>query len=1362
MVQRRLATVLACDVSGFSRLMGRDDEGTLRRFERHQSLIGQVLAQHGGRPFGAAGDSLLAEFESPVAAVRCAVDMQLALHDVESAQIEGERMRWRIGINLGDVMVEGDRLVGDGVNVAVRLESLARPGGICLSASVAEHVREHVQLDFEDLGRQRLKNIARPVQAFRIPLPSDLDPAPPYRGLLPFDLGEAALFHGRNRAIAETLERLSRRAQEGSAFLLVYGASGVGKSSLVRAGLIPALLRPGAVPQTDRWLWCAMRPSGARTPLAALAAALGGTEALGGLGLAAPEIEEIVARLADADVQALARLQAVTQGGRIRLLLLVDQFEELLSDRALAEEARLGFVTALSGLAGSGVAWVVATMRSDFYHRCSEIPGLADLKDGLGSYELLPPTAAEIGQIIREPARRAGLRFEHTVEDGRLDDLLHHDAVRDRVPLPLLSFTLAGLHAAAGDQRQLAFADYRALGGFEGAIAKRAEDVVRGLPPAVAEALPAVLRALVTLGPGDTVTARAARYAEVAAAPERSALIDALVAARLLVLDSGGGEETEVRLAHEALTTHWPRAREQIQADRELMTIGASLDIDLERWERAGRSTDLLLPAGRRLAEAQELLELRRDEVKPAVAAFVGASRALRENAARRSLRRLRLLAGGMAALALASGWLAWSATMAEREAERSRGLAAEALQRAGAERDRAEAANSRLIAQRALEAMEAAEPDLALALALRALPRAIGQPGLGPDTQQAGRALLEAVAAHRRLAVLDDHAGVAEDAAFSPDGRFVATANEDGRLLIWEIATGRLHAELAKLPVLVRRLAYSADGRHIAGAAWDQAIHVWDVQAGTERFVLRGHTDKVVSAAFSPDGSRIVSASLDGTARLWDALTGEPVAVMAPGDGFLWSAKFDPAGLRIATAAENGMVRFWDGWTGAPAGELRAHDKRIWDVAYSPDGRRLATASHDNTARLWDITDLKLRARLQGHEDWVLSAAFSPDGRQLATSSADRTVRLWDVATAASVGVVRGHRQRVWAVEFDPRGQTVVTASQDGTTQLWDVSSWQLPLAVLGLDGIGASTLAFDHEAATLAIGMADGAVRLWDVGRGVELARLVGDGQPIAALQFAGGGMVVAAADGRVRLLRLPALEPLGELAAGGPLRTAAFGPDAGLLALGREDGTVELWELASRQRQAELRTGGNAPVDLAFGASDAELAGISRGGAAWTWDIAGGVERSRTALGDGGSTILVGAGRPLALVQAGRTLRIVDPAGGHAETALDLPAGGLTSLAVAGKRVALGTAGGETILLDYPSKAEIGTFKGHQGPVTAIALSEDGGFLATASTDGTVRIWSAPPWRDFAELLAHGQAILPAGAQEQLRQELIPGLD
>jgi hypothetical protein len=331
--------------------------------------------------------------------------------------------------------------------------------------------------------------------------------------------------------------------------------------------------------------------------------------------------------------------------------LLIDQLEELFTLELVDDEAREGFIALLSALAGSGLVWVLATMRSDFYHHCGALPALAELAREQGQYHLLPPERVEIGQMIRLPARAAGLVFEADRDSGiDLADLIEDAAARDPAALPLLEFTLHELYERRGEGRLLTFESYNALGGLEGALAQYAEETFADLTPAVQEALPAVLTALVTVDPREPRPAAAKRVprATVASTPERETLLDAFVGARLIIADQADDIQV-VRVAHEALLEHWPRLQAWLRENREFLQSRARIEEATERWDQEGRDSDYLFGEGKPLAEAEDLLTRHRPDLSDRVIEFIQAS----VTKGRRKQRRLRMVAIASTALSI-------------------------------------------------------------------------------------------------------------------------------------------------------------------------------------------------------------------------------------------------------------------------------------------------------------------------------------------------------------------------------------------------------------------------------------------------------------------------------------------------------------------------------------------------------------------------------------------------------------------------------------------------------------------------------------------------------------------------------------
>jgi eukaryotic-like serine/threonine-protein kinase len=572
---------------------------------------------------------------------------------------------------------------------------------------------------FRDLGDfdQKIDRLLRNWVALNIPRgavwPIDIKGSP-FRGLEPFDAKHADVFCGRGRKILRAVDELVTAARRDKPFLLIPGASGAGKSSLMRAGIAPRLTRPGAVDGVDVWRTAMMRPGA--NAMQALASALfvtadkGQNDDPGGFGKALPElgkgpsrspnrlanlfarepdwaVEQIIAALDD--VAAEEALRRKCKQCQVNLLLLVDQFEDIFASAATPEQ-RTAFANLIAAFINTRRIWVVATLRGDMYERMITERAFIALKDMGGQFDLAPPGPDELDEIIHRSAEAAGLRYEHG-SGGRLDDRLLHDAAVENA-LPLLQFVLNLLFEKCYTHQQsttLTTAAYEQIGGLDGAINQMAEMALavlvrpgqdvrdpfqKGIQDDIAKTinpiLERLLRALtVSAGPqqrrtgaggASTLTGRLASIDEAVRDESTRRLVDALLQARILLAPQTK-QGSWLRIAHERVLTSWTRARELIDRNREFFRIRDYIEDQRARWEESGRRRELLIPPGVPIVQAEEKVRQFPNEFLSTSRAFVAAS-------GRRARRRQQwtaaaaIIFGILALTASAFGLLAYAA----------------------------------------------------------------------------------------------------------------------------------------------------------------------------------------------------------------------------------------------------------------------------------------------------------------------------------------------------------------------------------------------------------------------------------------------------------------------------------------------------------------------------------------------------------------------------------------------------------------------------------------------------------------------------------------------------------------------------
>lgn len=1187
----------------------------------------------------------------------------------------------------------------------------------------------------------------RPVSVF-----DDIDPNTipnPFKGLEAFQQTDARFFFGREALVRKALSNI--RDDVEVRFLAVVGASGSGKSSLVRAGMIPQIRSGSVIPGSEAWRVAILSPGS--QPVTALATRL--TPLID--SESNPEAVEAALRNSDRSLHDLSEQIMRDAPASARLLLLIDQFEEVFTRASDAERDPFIRLIRTAAVQPKGRTQVLITMRADFFDRIGSYPDLAELFEQENMLIVTEMTAANLLRSIEGPAQAVGLTYEDGLAQRILDDVR-----RQPGSLPLLQYALKALYEKRAGRR-LTHAAYDAIGGMQRALAGHAETIYSRLPPDQQDLMRRLLLRLVEISERGEPTRRRVDREELnfaGVSPQNvQDVLDLLTApeSRLLIAsreirvsgDMSAAPTTWIEVSHEALIREWDRLRDWIDENIEGLRYGSELLKAAADWNNSDRDPAYLL-TGTRLMHAEEWLPtadanaLQREFVRASIEQRNRQMAEQREQAERelmyqrRAAARLRAFVGVLLmSLVVAIGLIVFA--LAERaRAEENARLAEANAARAEANAAEAQAnaaqASSFALAASADRALADNNGDLALGLAVEAL-RAFD-----PPPPQSRLTMADVAFAPGTRRVFTGHTGALNAVAYNPLGGFALSAGGDGRVRVWDVDTGATLATLADPQVRsVSALAIRADGQQALAGSDNGVITIWDLTT----FTLAGrmaerHSAPVNALAYSPttgDSSPQIALSVanDGTMILWDVDSGAVTRRLRGHTGPVTDAAFHPQDGRIIASVSRGDRRliFWDASTGQSIQELTLVNP-LQSLAFNPTGTLIAVGQSSGQIDLWNVQpparmvqDRRAVAgdprTYSGHsresQNLVRGLTFSPSGTLLASGSTDGQIIVWEAATGRLLLTFNGHVEEVRSLSFSPDSLRLLSGARDRTLRLWDLRSAAIAHDYSGHER-GAVIGAFAPDGWTLVSGASDGTVRLWDLASRRAYQELTGFTTRVLSVDMtADGRYVIASADS----------------ASPAPEAETDAGDTPGILPL---NPSVIVWDAHTGQPVAALPQQPGAIHSLKILPGGAQVVTAGRDGAVVLWDLMTLTEVRRFAPAPGdtmAAQFAVNVSADGMRVAAGGTdqvVRLWDVASGALLGELRGHNFAIRALGFApdGSQLVSGAIRGELIIWPLDNPDELRRFEGHTQTITSASFSPDGQTVLSGALDFSIRVWDA----------------------------------
>jgi WD40 repeat protein len=1139
----------------------------------------------------------------------------------------------------------------------------------------------------------------------------------PFQGLEAFTSRRAHLFFGRESDTDELLDLVRTEP-----LVAVVGDSGSGKSSLVKAGLVPRFrggaLAGSSLSDPDETVWRVLESRPLYDPFEKLAEAVLAEAQAYGKGITeCSALADLVRSRKSSSIKDAIHLSGPS-GATAKTLMIVDQFEELFT---LADaDGQAAFADVLVSLADSAddAIRIVLTMRWDYYHLCSNTPQLytrLEAHNRRARYTLRRMPANCLRQCVTEPLRLAGVPEP---ERETLATSVLNDVGERPNDLALLEMALRHAWTKRAQHEHELLTAYLAIGRVDGALATAADEVVASLTPDEQSLVEPLFIRLVKLGDTGGATRRIANRDELDNGRWELAQRLAMKECYRLVVVAGN----TVEIAHEAMVTSWPRYVAWLRNDPKKNDIRVddkrhldALVDDAQRWTASSETERAqYLAHGFDLERYEELRGRRPSWLCQIELSFIEASTSERhrvrqkEYAAGRTLKRRAYIAAFLGCVALVLSLVvvgyayhAWRQSKAATIASVIRTAAS----MVDSDPTAAALVLATLTADSELDYVMPIATQVAhgsLATILRGHAGSVFSAVFSPDNTRIATAGEDGTARIWRAdgtgepVILRGHAGSVFSAVFSPDSTRVVTAGHDGSARIWHV-DGTGEPVVLRHAAVVRSAAFSSDNARIVTAGDDGTARLWRADGAGESVVL-GRASSVVSAAFSRGNTRIVTVAEDGTTRVSRADgTGGPVVLGHEGRGSLAAISQDETRV-ITVSVFDSIARVWraDG-TGEPV--ILGQPSRVLSAAFSTDDTRIVTTGSDGTARVWRADGTGEPVVLRGHGGLVLNAAFSPDNKRIVTAGEDGTVRVWRVHGAVEPVILSGHKGPLTSGAFSRDNTRIVTAGFDGSARVWRADGTGEPIVLRGHLGRVLSA-AFSPDNTRIVTSGDDGTMRLW---------RADGTGEPVILQQRAvvrsaafspdNTRIVTASYDGSARLWRA---DGTGELAVlrghAGRVLSAAFSTDSTRIVTAGDDGTARVWRA----------DGTGEPVTL-------------RGHAGWVFSAVFSPDNTRVVTAGDDGTARVwradGTGEPIVLRHG---LRV-------------------RSAAFSSDNARIVTAGddGTARLWRADGTGELVVLRGHAGAVGSASFNPDNTRIVTIGDDGTARVWHIT-WPALLEIL------------------------